>query len=120
AAVSDAALADLVADVGGHDLTLILDALARAAANRERPTVILAHTLKGWGTPLAADPLNHTALMTTPQIEALRARLGIAPGDEWARWPDASKEARLAHGLPPLFSAPPERRPDPEIPDRID
>jgi hypothetical protein len=26
-------------------------------ANGARPTVILAHTLKGWGTALAADPL---------------------------------------------------------------
>jgi pyruvate dehydrogenase E1 component len=118
--LTDETLASLVGDVGGHDLALILDAFARASANGERPTVILAHTVKGWGTALAADPLNHTALMTTAQIEALRDRLGVAGGDEWARFPESSAEAALIRALPPLFSAPPARRPDPEIPERLD
>ncbi|MBM3217733.1 MAG: pyruvate dehydrogenase [Candidatus Rokubacteria bacterium] len=119
AALSDATLAALVADVGGHDLARVLDALARARANADRPTMILAHTVKGWGTPLAADPLNHTALMTTAQIEAVRDTLGVTAGDEWARFADDSAEARLIGALPPLFSAPPARRPDPEIPDAL-
>jgi pyruvate dehydrogenase E1 component len=118
--LSDDGLAALVADAGGHDLTLILDAFARAKANRDRPTVILAHTVKGWGTALAADPLNHTALLTTAQVEALRTELGVTPGDEWARFPEASGEAALIRALPKLFSAPPVRRPDPEVPERVD
>jgi pyruvate dehydrogenase E1 component len=118
--VPDETLGDLLADVGGHDLGRILDAFARAVANRERPTVILAHTVKGWGTPLAADPLNHTALLTTAQVETLRGGLGIAPGDEWARFSDASAEAALIRALPPLFAAPPARRSDPEIPEQLD
>ena len=118
--LTDRALADLLTELGGHDLGLILDALARARANHERPTVILAHTLKGWGTPLAADPLNHTALLTTTQIEALRDALGVTAGEEWARFPDASAPSALIQALPPLFAVPPLRRPDPEIPERLD
>ena len=109
----------MIGDVGGHDLTLILDALSRAKANRDRPTVILAHTVKGWGTALAADPLNHTALLTTAQVEALRTELGVTPGDEWARFPEASPEAALIRALPPLFKAPPARREDPKIPESL-
>ena len=120
AGLTDAALTALVADLGGHDLALILDAFTRATANRERPTVILAHTLKGWGTPLAADPLNHTALMTVAQIETLRDELGVTAGEEWARFADSSAEAALIRGLAPLFSAPPRRRPEPAIPERLD
>ena len=120
APVTDGALARLVGDVGGHDLALVGDALTRAAENTERPTVILAHTVKGWGTPLAADPLNHTALMTTAQIEALRDALGIPAGEEWARFVDGSAEARLIAGLPPFFASPAARRTDPEIPERLD
>jgi pyruvate dehydrogenase E1 component len=120
AGLTDGALAALVGDVGGHDLALILEALRRAAANPERPTAILAHTVKGRGTPLAADPLNHTALMTTAQIEALRDALGIAAGAEWAGFPDDSAEAALSRELTPLFTAPTPRRPDPEIPERLD
>jgi pyruvate dehydrogenase E1 component len=118
--VPDDALARLVADVGGHDLSLILDALTRAKANRARPTVIIAHTIKGWGTALAADPLNHTALLTTAQVEALRAELGIEAGDEWARFDDASDEAKAIAKLPRLFATSPARTPDPEIPARLD
>jgi pyruvate dehydrogenase E1 component len=119
AELSDDALASLVTDVGGHDLALVLDALGRALANADRPTMILAHTVKGWGTPLAADPLNHTALMTTAQIETLRASLGVTAGDEWGRFADDTAEARLIGALPPLFSSLAARRPDPEIPDAL-
>jgi pyruvate dehydrogenase E1 component len=118
--IDDDALAALLTDVGGHDLALILDAFARARGNRERPTLILAHTLKGYGTALAADPMNHTALLTSAQVEALRDTLGVTAGDEWARFPEPSAESALIHALPPLFSTPAARRPDPEIPERVD
>ena len=60
--VADEELPGLVGDLGGHDLAEILDALTEAEAERGRPSVILAHTIKGWGLPFAGDPLNHTAL----------------------------------------------------------
>jgi pyruvate dehydrogenase E1 component len=44
--------------------------------------------------------------------------LGIAAGDEWARFPEDSAEARLIGALPPLF-APPAPRPMPAIPDEL-
>jgi pyruvate dehydrogenase E1 component len=120
AGLTESALAALIGDVGGHDLALVLDALRRAGANADKPTVILAHTVKGWRTPLAADPFNHTALMTTAQIEALRGALGVAAGDEWARFADESAEAAVIRDLAPSFAAPGLRRPDPEIPERLD
>ncbi len=117
--LGDVELQDLVADTGGHDLALILEALAGASLEADRPTVILAHTIKGWGLPLAADPLNHTALMTEAQVGELRASLGIAPGAEWDGFPPESEEAALIGRLPPLFSAP---RPaaQPAVPAEVD
>jgi len=117
--VSDEELAAIVADVGGHDLRAVLDALAEADHERERPVVILAHTIKGWGLPLAADPLNHTALLTTNQIEELRAAHGVTAGEEWAGFAPGSDEARWISALPPLFSSPSPARP-PEVPEAID
>jgi pyruvate dehydrogenase E1 component len=119
APLADGAVAEIVRDVGGHDLAAILDALAEAETVRDRPTVILAQTIKGWGLPLAADPMNHTALLTTAQIEALRAELGIAPGEEWAGFPPGSAEAALVRDLPPLFTAP-SRAPVPDVPEALD
>jgi pyruvate dehydrogenase E1 component len=117
--VADEALPSLVADVAGHDLALILEAYAAAGRERDRPSVILAHTIKGWGLPFAGDPLNHTMVTSAAQIEALRATLGIAPGEEWAGFAPGTPEAEHIRALPPLFTAPPAR-PAPAIPESLD
>ena len=104
--VEDEALRSTLADLGGHDLALIIDALDAATRHRDGPSVILAHTIKGWGFPMAGDPMNHTALMTTAQIEELRSSLGIVPGDEWAGFTTGSPEATLIAGLPTLYERP--------------
>ena len=115
----DEALPALVADVGGHDLALIAEAYAAAARERDRPSVILAHTIKGWGLPFAGDPLNHTMVTSVAQIEALRAAHGIAAGDEWAGFAPGTPEAEHIRALPPMFTPPPPR-PAPAIPDGLD
>jgi pyruvate dehydrogenase E1 component len=105
--VADEALPALIGDVGGHDLALLLEAYAAAAQERERPSVILAHTIKGWGLPSAGDPLNHTAVTSVAQIEALRAALGVEPGQEWDGFAPGTPEAEYIRTLPPLFTPPP-------------
>jgi pyruvate dehydrogenase E1 component len=105
--VADEALPALIGDVGGHDLALLLEAYAAAAQERERPSVILAHTIKGWGLPSAADPLNHTAVTSGVQIEALRAALGVEAGREWDGFAPGTPEAEYIRTLPPLFTPPP-------------
>jgi pyruvate dehydrogenase E1 component len=117
--VGDEALPALIADVGGHDLALIRDAYATAALERDRPSVIFAHTIKGWGLPFAGDPLNHTMVTSAAQIEELRAVFGIAPGDEWARFADGTPEADHIRALPPQF-APPPSTPAPVVPDTLE
>ena len=105
--MSDDEIHAVAGDVGGHDLAAILDALDEAGRQRDRPTVILADTVKGWGTPLAADPLNHGALLTAGQIDELRRRLGVAEGEEWAgfargrRRPRSSRGCRRSSPRPP-------------------
>ncbi len=77
---SDAELKTLLWDAGGHDLSKVLDALTEAEQwMADQPVVIFAHTLKGRGLAFAGDPLNHSALLTNEQIEALRCSLDIAP-----------------------------------------
>ncbi|PYN38931.1 MAG: pyruvate dehydrogenase [Candidatus Rokuibacteriota bacterium] len=117
--LADDELAALVADLGGHDLAAILDAFDAAEGERARPSVILAHTIKGWGLPLAGDPLNHTMLLTDAQIAELRGSLGIAPGAEWDGFAPESDEAEWARRLPPVFSSPPARA-VPEVPVELD
>ena len=105
--LSDDALAAALADVGGHDLSLILGALDEAGHERDRPCVILAQTIKGWGLPLAGDPMNHGALLTGAQMETLRESLGVSTGAEWNAFPQSSPEAQWIRSRPAPFSEPP-------------
>src|SRR5205807_8424799 len=106
ARTGDEEVAALVGDLGGHDLAAILAALGEAETERARPSVILAHTIKGWGLPLAGDPLNHTMLLTQGQIDELRASLGVREGAEWDGFAPGSEEAELVGKLSPLFTPP--------------
>jgi pyruvate dehydrogenase E1 component len=118
--IGDAGLGELVADRGGHDLRAILQAFEEAGRVRDRPAVILAHTIKGWGLPFAGDPLNHTMLLTQSQIDQLRGSLGIAEGAEWEGFAQAGDEAALVRRLPPLFAPPPPRALETEVPPQLD
>jgi pyruvate dehydrogenase E1 component len=114
--LSDEALQATVSDVGGHDLAAIIDAFAKAEAEPSGPCVILAQTVKGWGLPMAGDPMNHGALMSAAQLDALRESLGVKAGKEWEAFPESSAEARLIAGRPAPFTEPPPHDALPEVP----
>ncbi len=118
--LSDEALASAIADVGGHDLSLILDAYDETASEPERPCVILAQTIKGWGLPLAADPMNHGALLTAAQLETLRESLGVPAGMEWSAFPESSPEERWIRSRPAPFSEPSLHGEAPVIPESLE
>ncbi len=86
AGLADGELAALVTDLAGHDLRSLLDAFAACDAEKDRPSVVFAYTVKGWGLPIAGNPRNHSALLATPQVDEMRARLGLAAGTEWDRF----------------------------------
>ena len=106
----------LLGDLGGHDLAGVIAAYAEADADPTRPSVILADTLKGWGLPMAGDPMNHGALLSLSQIETLRAALGVRAGEEWAAFPEASPEAALIRARPAFFRPAAPRAVPTEIP----
>ncbi len=82
---SDEDLASLVTDLAGHDIGSLLDAFATCDGEKDRPSVLFAYTIKGWGLPIAGNPRNHSALLTTGQIDQMRERLGLTEATEWDR-----------------------------------
>jgi len=84
-----------VRDLGGHDTEALLDAYRAADAERDRPSVVFAFTIKGWNLPTEGHPANHSALLNQQQFEALGARLGGDPEDLWASFEPGSPEAAL-------------------------
>jgi pyruvate dehydrogenase E1 component len=80
----DDALASLMVNLGGHCIETLIDAFD--SANDDRPTLFIAYTVKGYGTPLAGHKDNHSGMMNPPQMEQFRQSMGIREGEEWAPW----------------------------------
>ncbi len=95
----DAGLAALVQNLGGHDLGLLIDAYRACDRVVDRPSVVFAYTVKGWGLPIAGDPLNHAALLSAAQVDELRDRLGLPVDGEWDRFDPTTPEGRRCAGL---------------------
>jgi pyruvate dehydrogenase E1 component len=85
AGIRDADLASLVTDLAGHDLGSLLTAFAECDAEKDRPSVLFAYTIKGWGLPIAGNPRNHSALLSVGQVDQMRADLGLTAATEWDR-----------------------------------
>jgi pyruvate dehydrogenase E1 component len=121
AEVTDADLASLLGDLGGHDLLELSKSFQAADSSGGRPTVLFAYTMKGWGLPFAGDPLNHSALLSPEQIDTLRSALGVPADDDWACFPARTPEGRMCrdaaarlypHGPRPPAAALPVRPSD--------
>lgn len=78
---SDQQLAALMENLGGHCLPTLTDAFD--AIDHDRPTVFIAYTVKGWGTPLAGHKDNHAGLMTEAQMDVFKRCMNIRDGHEW-------------------------------------
>ena len=67
-------------------------AFRQAELGGDRPTAIFAYTIKGWRLPMAADPFNHSALLSAARLEALREALHIDAGEPWAGFPRRARK----------------------------
>ncbi|MEO6570673.1 MAG: 1-deoxy-D-xylulose-5-phosphate synthase N-terminal domain-containing protein, partial [Ilumatobacteraceae bacterium] len=91
----DSDVASLVLNLGGHDIPKLVDCYRQCDQVTDRPSVVFAYTIKGWGLPMAGDPLNHAALLSTEQVATLRASFGFSADDEWDRFDPESAEGAL-------------------------
>ena len=81
--LSDAELADLMNNLGGHDVETLMEAFRAQDAAGDQPTCFIAYTIKGMGLPFAGHKDNHSGLMTKEQMETFRELMAIRPGHEW-------------------------------------
>ncbi|MBL9011339.1 MAG: transketolase [Alphaproteobacteria bacterium] len=78
---SDAELAALMGNLGGHDLPVLLEAFEKI--DHDRPVCFIAYTVKGKGLPFAGHKDNHAGLMTPTQMDSLREAMSVRTGHEW-------------------------------------
>lgn len=93
--VSDQELYESLRDLGGHDILAIAEAMEKSKLSKRQPTIIIAHTLKGWGLKMAAQPGNHSALLTEEELNELKAKQGIKGDKLFERFSANSAEGKF-------------------------
>lgn len=88
----------------------MLDAYAQCDAVTDRPSVVFAYTVKGWGLPIAGNPRNHSALLSSEQVDTLRAAQGLTADTEWDRLDPASPAGIQAGARREALSRAPRER----------
>jgi pyruvate dehydrogenase E1 component len=92
---SDEELMTACHDFGGHDFQTLLDAYELSKRETERPTMVIAHTIKGWGLKMAANPGNHSAIPEEPELNELAAKSKMPAGEDFARFDEKSAEGKF-------------------------
>ena len=93
AARDDHAVAELMANLGGHCLRTLVEAFGNV--RHDRPVAFVAYTVKGWGTPLAGHKDNHSGLMTLSQMAEFRQLMKVPEGREWEPFAGLEVDERL-------------------------
>ena len=94
AGISDEDLLAALGDLGGHDLEAILNAYETARSDQRVPTVIVAHTIKGWGLNCTAKPGNHSTLPDKDEVNELLKLRGLTAERPYLRDTGSKEEAK--------------------------
>ncbi len=105
ARLSDAEVLRAFSDLGGHDLDKLVRALRECRAETRRPTLIIAHTIKGRELECEANPSNHSALPTKAEQEKILQRAGLSWEDPFALFDADSPEGQYLARRRDLFRA---------------
>lgn len=93
--ITDQELFDAIRDFGGHDMLALADAMLQSKKSTRKPTIIIAHTLKGWGLRSAAQPGNHSSLPQEEEVIELKAKQGIKGDTLYQRFETGSMEGKF-------------------------
>lgn len=92
--ISDSDLYLALRDFGGHDIEIMIEALEASKKSTRKPTIIIAHTLKGWGLQMAASQGNHSALPEDEEMKALQKAQGLEGENLFAGFTPDTKEGK--------------------------
>ncbi|MEZ5758190.1 MAG: hypothetical protein R3D86_08215 [Emcibacteraceae bacterium] len=93
---SDPELAEVMTNLGGHDLETLTEAFSQAES--DQPQCFIAYTVKGHGLPLAGHKDNHAGLMSVGQMAQFQKDQKVPQGAEWDKFGGLEKHAeKLQH-----------------------
>lgn len=82
-------------DFGGHDFQTLSEAFQSSKNETMRPSMVIAHTIKGWGLKMAAHSGNHSAIPDEDELKVLAHKAGMPEGTDFARFETGSAEGKL-------------------------
>ena len=91
--IDPAELAVAIRDLGGHDLGLLVDTFR--GIDSHRPTIVFAYTIKGRGLPTEGHPGNHSALLTSAQMQTLADACAMDTARPWQRFDPGTPAGQL-------------------------
>ncbi len=96
--LSDEDVIRLYFDTGGHDHEACVRAFEQAKKDPHRPTLLIAHTIKGRGLECVAANGNHSAMPEEAEVEAILAAEGLSFERPFARLDDEAGAWALERG----------------------
>jgi len=94
--LSDDDVVKLYFDTGGHDYEAIIEAFEQSKTDTLRPTLIVAHTIKGRGLECVAANGNHSAMPTEKEVIEILEAQGLSLERPFARVDADSDEGQFA------------------------
>lgn len=80
----DGQLGELMVNLAGHDIGLLLETFHGVAD--DAPRLFIIYTIKGIGLPFQGHKDNHSGLMTETQMAEFQRIMGVPAGEEWERY----------------------------------
>jgi len=90
--LSDDELHTAFLNLAGHDMESLLEALTVAKASKDKPTLIVAYTIKGHGLACQALSGNHSALPEDEELVEMAKRLGVSNDEPFVGFEEGSEE----------------------------
>lgn len=91
--LSDEQLHEAFFNVAGHDLRSLVEAFTEAKKS-DKPTMIVAYTIKGHGLRCQALSGNHSAMPETEELDEMAKRLGVPLEPSFSNFSDNTKEEK--------------------------
>ncbi|NCN40212.1 pyruvate dehydrogenase [bacterium] len=79
--LKDEEVVKFINDLGGHDVEKLIEVFNASKEDPEKPTMIIAHTLKGWKLTSQAKSANHNTMIEEDEVIAIRNGLGLKGED---------------------------------------
>jgi len=94
--LSDEQVIELYFDTGGHDHAAIVEAFEQSKVDTNRPTLIIAHTIKGRGLECVAANGNHSAMPSEQEVVEILKAQDLTLERPFVRLDDDSEAGRFA------------------------